>query len=525
MNYSGLKKRESYDEIVATIENDQTKVKYPNRVASQIMNSPYMKQVDGETLMDLQNQQDRMSKQKMKELVLQEIAKQTATPYVELRAGGSPERMDAVMAEVSAIRASLEARDVDMRDTRAEVSEMLDAHTQTEQAKKQSMANLTASFLRDTHQKYEPRAHEMAQAAAVQTMTTSTAEGGTQTTWRPEEELESHSKKTAELERQLVEAGKRERVASHMTKELIEHFENLQKFKQQAQEQQAAHESVAKEVRKRVPRVIQPGSAGSSWDVLQQRAIDVAQVKTGTNDAEMIQKVSKREQDGVKVGNRKQRRKDNEAMIIALEPPAPSPAPAPAVNRRLGSLALPNAGPPTALAPLVGAVPIKRQPEAESTEVKGKQRRKGGGAEAAPKSNLLALGAPTSEAKPKNALLALGAPAPAPKPAPKPEAAPKPAPKPEAAPKPAPKSEDDDSGEKTEHGSKKDPNKKRSYWQKKHIGYIVDQLALRGVRIDPSQLTGRAEVFDVVKDKKVKQKVKKITKPELLELLYQKMKI
>jgi hypothetical protein len=115
-----------------------------------------------------------------------------------------------------------------------------------------------------------------------------------------------------------------------------------------------------------------------------------------------------------KVGNRKQRRKDNEAMIIALEPPAPSPAPAPAVNRRLGSLALPNAGPPTALAPLVGAVPIKRQPEAEPTEVKGKQRRKGGGAEAAPKSNLLALGAPTSEAKPKNALLALGAPAPAP---------------------------------------------------------------------------------------------------------------
>ena len=254
----------------------------------------------------------------------------------------------------------------------------------------------------------------------------------------------------------------------------------------------------------------------------------------------MIQKVYKREQEDTKVGNRKQRRKDNEALIMALEPPAPTPAPAPAVNRRLGSLALPNAGPPTALAPLGGAVPIKRQPEAEPTEVKGKQRRKGGGEEAVPKSNLLALGAPTSEAKPKNALLALGAPAPAPKPAPKPEAAPKPAPKPtpkpEAAPKPAPKPEAapkpeppkpeaDDSGEKTEHGSKKDNNNKRSYWQRKNIGYIVDQLSLRGVRIDPSQLTGKAEVFDVVKDKKVKQKVKKITKPELLELLYQKMKI
>ena len=40
VNYSGLKKRESYDEIVAIIEGDQTKVKYPNRVALQIMNSP-----------------------------------------------------------------------------------------------------------------------------------------------------------------------------------------------------------------------------------------------------------------------------------------------------------------------------------------------------------------------------------------------------------------------------------------------------------------------------------------------------
>ena len=51
--YNGLKKRESYDEIVAIIENDPTKVKYPNRVALQIMNSPYMKQLDYETVMDV----------------------------------------------------------------------------------------------------------------------------------------------------------------------------------------------------------------------------------------------------------------------------------------------------------------------------------------------------------------------------------------------------------------------------------------------------------------------------------------
>ena len=75
VNYNDLKKRESYDEIVASIEGDQTKVRYRNRVAMHIMNSPYMKQLDYETVMDVQNQQDRLAKQKMKDVVLQEIAR------------------------------------------------------------------------------------------------------------------------------------------------------------------------------------------------------------------------------------------------------------------------------------------------------------------------------------------------------------------------------------------------------------------------------------------------------------------
>ena len=48
VNYKGLRRRESYDEVVSIIENDQTKIKYSNRVAVQILNSPYMKQLDTE---------------------------------------------------------------------------------------------------------------------------------------------------------------------------------------------------------------------------------------------------------------------------------------------------------------------------------------------------------------------------------------------------------------------------------------------------------------------------------------------
>ena len=44
------------------MENDHTKIKYPNRVAVQILNSPCVKQVDAEALLDMQNQQGRMSK-------------------------------------------------------------------------------------------------------------------------------------------------------------------------------------------------------------------------------------------------------------------------------------------------------------------------------------------------------------------------------------------------------------------------------------------------------------------------------
>ena len=56
INYKGLKKRDSYDEIVSIIEAGGCKIKYPDRYATQLANSPYMKQIDAETLLDLQDQ-------------------------------------------------------------------------------------------------------------------------------------------------------------------------------------------------------------------------------------------------------------------------------------------------------------------------------------------------------------------------------------------------------------------------------------------------------------------------------------
>ena len=40
LNFAGLSKRHSYDEIVNYIETDMTKLKYPNRSATFLLNTP-----------------------------------------------------------------------------------------------------------------------------------------------------------------------------------------------------------------------------------------------------------------------------------------------------------------------------------------------------------------------------------------------------------------------------------------------------------------------------------------------------
>ena len=41
VNYNGLKKRNTYDEIVNVIETDKTKIKYPDRRATRYLNDPH----------------------------------------------------------------------------------------------------------------------------------------------------------------------------------------------------------------------------------------------------------------------------------------------------------------------------------------------------------------------------------------------------------------------------------------------------------------------------------------------------
>jgi hypothetical protein len=64
INYNGLRKRESYDDLVNYIETDPNKIRYPNRTATFIERSHYMKHLGGEDYIEMEEQQIRASKEK-----------------------------------------------------------------------------------------------------------------------------------------------------------------------------------------------------------------------------------------------------------------------------------------------------------------------------------------------------------------------------------------------------------------------------------------------------------------------------
>ena len=71
-------------------------------------------------------------------------------------------------------------------------------------------------------------------------------------------------------------------------------------------------------------------------------------------------------------------------------------------------------------------------------------------------------------------------------------------------------------------GVEKDETKNRSYWAKKNIWYLIDQLQLAGHSFKPGELTGKEEYNDPALDRKVTKKVPRLLKADLLSLIYAK---
>ena len=80
LNYDGLRKRDTYEEIIDYLLYDQEKIKYPNRLATRLRNSHELSNLldgEGEGIVDIEQQQRDHSINIEKDLRIRQMASQT----------------------------------------------------------------------------------------------------------------------------------------------------------------------------------------------------------------------------------------------------------------------------------------------------------------------------------------------------------------------------------------------------------------------------------------------------------------
>ena len=127
-----LRKRPTYDEVIDYIEAKQPKVKYPNRLATQILNTPQMSQFLGDGNVNMRLQQEEMLKQQMLSLELE-------------RAGISTREAKALSTQTGNATAETEYYDLD--SDVEHVGETLNKEETKQLEKKGTMAQEAATHL------------------------------------------------------------------------------------------------------------------------------------------------------------------------------------------------------------------------------------------------------------------------------------------------------------------------------------------------------------------------------------------
>ena len=72
-HFAGLRRRETYEELINYLENEQEILKFPNRTAKFLRDSPYLTQLDGEGQRTMEEQQLNVMKQQEKDRILREM--------------------------------------------------------------------------------------------------------------------------------------------------------------------------------------------------------------------------------------------------------------------------------------------------------------------------------------------------------------------------------------------------------------------------------------------------------------------
>ena len=88
---SALKVRKTFDEVIDFVQNDKTKIKYPDRKAKFLRHSFELSQLDGVGMILMEQQQLREMKQREKEHLLRQLVSNTSKSTTEERASQQSE--------------------------------------------------------------------------------------------------------------------------------------------------------------------------------------------------------------------------------------------------------------------------------------------------------------------------------------------------------------------------------------------------------------------------------------------------
>jgi len=156
VNYAGLKRRDLYDEIVAIVEGDRTKMKYPNRVATQILNSPYMKQLDAKSLLEIQNQQERLNKEKLKDMIIKSMSSSLGDHHSMVKVLTDKSRLEPAHESLKKDLGDLAAADETFEDARSEVGDNLDVHNKLKELRRYRASKMSVDMLEELRQTGAP---------------------------------------------------------------------------------------------------------------------------------------------------------------------------------------------------------------------------------------------------------------------------------------------------------------------------------------------------------------------------------
>jgi hypothetical protein len=84
-NATGLRKKDTYEQMIAYLQNDQELIKYPNRYYRQLRDSPWLTQIDGEDQNEIEAQQLNEAKIVQRETYITEAAQSMGMSAQEAR--------------------------------------------------------------------------------------------------------------------------------------------------------------------------------------------------------------------------------------------------------------------------------------------------------------------------------------------------------------------------------------------------------------------------------------------------------